>query len=230
MHGSRLGQRRTARQAIVGARPYRCQMLPCACRSPTCPRPRLHWHPPTSAGGAQDCSAHEQGAYTGEVSAGMLARVRLPLHALVGHSERRASTTAKVDAAGGATRRKAALARGITPIVCVGETLVQREAGETESVVKRQLSVVIHAAGALRRRDGRCLRARVGDRHRTHCVARAGAGRCITSLRSHSFGPPPSHAPSAMTLPVRRQRQARQRIDRSSPSPTSTADWSAAPR
>jgi len=64
-------------------------------------------------------------------------------YALVGHSERRqyhGESDALV-----ADKAKAALARGITPIVCVGETLVQREAGETESVVKRQLSVVIHA-------------------------------------------------------------------------------------
>ena len=44
-----------------------------------------------------------------------------------------------------ADKAKAALARGVTPIVCVGETLAQRDAGETEAVVKRQLSVVIHA-------------------------------------------------------------------------------------
>ena len=46
-----------------------------------------------------------------------------------------------------ADKAKAALAKGITPIVCVGETLAQREAGETEAVVKRQLSAVIHALG-----------------------------------------------------------------------------------
>ena len=46
-----------------------------------------------------------------------------------------------------ADKAKAALARGVTPIVCVGETLAQREAGDTEAVVKRQLSAVIHALG-----------------------------------------------------------------------------------
>lgn len=94
------------------------------------------------AWGAQDVSAHAQGAYTGEVSAAMLADFGCR-YALVGHSERRqyhAESDALV-----ADKARAALARGITPIVCVGETLAQRDAGETEAVVKRQLSVVIHA-------------------------------------------------------------------------------------
>ena len=91
--------------------------------------------------GAQDCSAHEQGAYTGEVSAAMLADLGCR-YAIVGHSERRAYH-AENDALV-ADKAQAALARGVTPIVCVGETLAQREAGETEAVVKRQLSVVIH--------------------------------------------------------------------------------------
>jgi triosephosphate isomerase len=94
--------------------------------------------------GAQDCSVHEQGAYTGEVSAGMLAEFGCR-HVIVGHSERRAyhgESDALV-----ADKAKAALGKGVTPIVCVGETLAQREAGETEAVVKRQLSAVIHALG-----------------------------------------------------------------------------------
>ncbi len=94
--------------------------------------------------GAQDCSAHEQGAYTGEVSVGMLQEMGCR-YVIVGHSERRAyhgETDQLV-----ADKAKAALAKGITPIVCVGETLEQREAGETESVVKRQLSAVIHTLG-----------------------------------------------------------------------------------
>jgi triosephosphate isomerase len=66
-------------------------------------------------------------------------------YAIVGHSERRAyhGETDQIVA----DKAKAALARGITPIVCVGETLAQRQAGETDAVVKRQLSVVIHALG-----------------------------------------------------------------------------------
>ena len=91
--------------------------------------------------GAQDVSAHEQGAYTGEVSAAMLSELGCR-YAIVGHSERRAYHT-ETDALV-AAKAQAALARGVTPIVCVGETLEQRDQGQTEAVVKRQLSVVIH--------------------------------------------------------------------------------------
>ena len=91
--------------------------------------------------GAQDVSAHEQGAYTGEVSAGMLAELGCR-YTLVGHSERRALHS-ESDALV-ALKAQAALARGVTPVVCVGETLAEREAGQTEVVVKRQLSAVIH--------------------------------------------------------------------------------------
>jgi triosephosphate isomerase len=91
--------------------------------------------------GAQDCSVHEQGAYTGEVSAAMLAEFGCR-YAIVGHSERRQFHQEGDQLV--ADKAKAALARGVTPIVCVGESLAQREAGETDSVVKRQLSAVIH--------------------------------------------------------------------------------------
>ena len=94
--------------------------------------------------GAQDVSALASGAYTGEVSAAMLKELGCR-YAIVGHSERRqyhAETDAVV-----ADKAKAALAAGVTPIVCVGETLTQREAGLTEEVVKRQLAAVIHANG-----------------------------------------------------------------------------------
>ena len=91
--------------------------------------------------GAQDVSAHQAGAYTGEISAAMLHDCGCR-YAIVGHSERRAyhcETDLLV-----AQKAQAALSRGVTPIVCVGETLQEREAGHTEEVVKRQLSVVIH--------------------------------------------------------------------------------------
>ena len=94
--------------------------------------------------GAQDVSAHEQGAYTGEVSAHMLKDFGCR-YAIVGHSERRQyhGETDEVVA----TKAQRALASGITPIVCVGETLAEREAGQTEAVVKRQLAAVIHTVG-----------------------------------------------------------------------------------
>ena len=91
--------------------------------------------------GAQDCSAHEQGAYTGEVSSAMLADLGCR-YAIVGHSERRAYHQESDQLV--ADKAKAALAHGITPIVCVGETLAEREAGKTEQVVKRQLAAVVH--------------------------------------------------------------------------------------
>lgn len=94
--------------------------------------------------GAQDLSPHESGAYTGEVSAGMLKEFGVR-YALVGHSERRqyhGETDAVV-----AAKAQRALGSGITPIVCVGETLAEREAGMTEQVVKRQLAAVIHVNG-----------------------------------------------------------------------------------
>ena len=93
---------------------------------------------------AQDVSQHEAGAYTGEISATMLKDFGVR-YALVGHSERRqyhGETDAIV-----AEKTQRALAAGITPIVCVGETLQERDAGQTEAVVKRQLAAVIHLNG-----------------------------------------------------------------------------------
>lgn len=90
--------------------------------------------------GAQDVSAQASGAYTGEVSGAMLKEFGVRF-AIVGHSERRSyhGETDKTVS----LKAKAALAAGITPIVCVGESLQEREAGQTESVVKRQLAAVI---------------------------------------------------------------------------------------
>src|SRR5437899_2504980 len=94
--------------------------------------------------GAQDVSSHEKGAFTGEVSAAMLKEFGVR-YAIVGHSERR-QYHGEADAAV-AEKAKTALAAGITPIVCVGETLAEREAGKTQEVVKRQLAAVIHVNG-----------------------------------------------------------------------------------
>ncbi len=86
--------------------------------------------------GAQDMSEHDKGAYTGEVSAAMLLTVGAT-HVIMGHSERRqyhAETDRQVNA-----KARAALASGLTPIICIGETLAEREAGRTEDVVGTQL-------------------------------------------------------------------------------------------
>ena len=94
--------------------------------------------------GAQDVSAHDDGAYTGEVSARMLRDLGVR-YVIVGHSERR-QYHGESDAVVAQKVQKALLA-GITPIVCVGETLRERNAGQTEHVVKRQLAAVIHLNG-----------------------------------------------------------------------------------
>ena len=87
--------------------------------------------------GAQDVSSHEKGAYTGEVSADMLADLGVS-YCIVGHSERRAyhcESDALVN-----SKIAALLAKGVTPILCVGESLEQRDAGETLRVVSSQLA------------------------------------------------------------------------------------------
>jgi triosephosphate isomerase len=94
--------------------------------------------------GSQDVSAHEQGAYTGEISAPMLKDFAVR-YAIVGHSERRQYHGESDEQV--AHKAQRALSAGITPIVCVGETLAEREAGKTEEVVKRQLAAVIHTNG-----------------------------------------------------------------------------------
>lgn len=96
------------------------------------------------AWGAQDLSPHAEGAYTGEVSAAMLADFACTW-VLVGHSERRAmhSETDKQVA----DKAVAALRSGLTPVVCVGETQSEQEAGRTSDVIARQLAPVI-ALGA----------------------------------------------------------------------------------
>ncbi|MBG6081503.1 triose-phosphate isomerase [Rubrivivax gelatinosus] len=139
MHGSRPANAELL-AALIAGRPYAADVAVCV------PNVFLSETAATLAGselrwGAQDVSEHEQGAYTGEVSAAMLAECGCR-YAIVGHSERRAYH-AESDAVV-ARKAQAALARGVTPIVCVGETLEQRDGGETEAVVKRQLSAVIH--------------------------------------------------------------------------------------
>jgi len=94
--------------------------------------------------GAQDVSSHESGAYTGEIAPAMLKEFGAR-YVIVGHSERRQYHGETDELVAAKTQR--ALSVGITPIVCVGETLAEREAGRTEDVVKRQLAAVIHTNG-----------------------------------------------------------------------------------
>ena len=96
------------------------------------------------AWGAQNLSEHASGAYTGEVSAAMLRDFGCR-YVLVGHSERR-QLYGESDATV-AAKFVAARDAGITPILCVGETLEEREAGRTEEIVARQLDAVLTAGG-----------------------------------------------------------------------------------
>ena len=97
------------------------------------------------AWGAQDVSEHAGGAYTGDVSATMVADFG-GTYAIVGHSERRqmhGETDVVV-----AAKAKAAIAAGLTPIACVGETLAERERGATAAVVLRELDALLAALGS----------------------------------------------------------------------------------
>ena len=94
--------------------------------------------------GAQNISQHDKGAYTGEVSAMMLNDFSCR-YVIVGHSERR--TLYNEDNCTVAHKFKAALDAGLVPILCVGETLDQREAGLMEPIVGEQLDAVIELVG-----------------------------------------------------------------------------------
>ncbi len=94
--------------------------------------------------GAQNVSEHESGAYTGEVAPAMLRDVGCR-YAIVGHSERRALYgESSVQVAG---KMAAALGAGLVPILCVGETLEEREAGDTEDTVGAQLAAALERNG-----------------------------------------------------------------------------------
>jgi triosephosphate isomerase len=94
--------------------------------------------------GAQNCSQHTQGAFTGEVSAQMLVDIGCS-HVLVGHSERRvlyAETNEQV-----AEKFAVAQSAGLIPILCVGETLIERQQGQTVDVVRQQIAEVAKLVG-----------------------------------------------------------------------------------
>ena len=143
MHGRLAANASLLSDLLIGLGDEKCRAAVCV------PAPYLSQVQSLLAGsalslGAQDVSAHESGAYTGEVSADMLRDFAVR-YVIVGHSERR-QYHGESDAVV-ATKALRALAAGITPIVCVGESLAERKAGQTEAVVKRQLAAVIHANG-----------------------------------------------------------------------------------
>jgi triosephosphate isomerase len=94
--------------------------------------------------GAQDLCAEAMGAHTGEISASMLKDVGCT-YVLVGHSERRALYGE--DSQLVARKFAAALSKGLTPVLCVGEQLQDREAGRTEAVVGAQIDAVLQLCG-----------------------------------------------------------------------------------
>lgn len=144
MHGSLAGNLGLLHAVRSGAAGLAAQVAVCV------PYPYLAQAQAVLAGsavawGAQDVSEHAQGAYTGEVSATMLNDFGCG-YAIVGHSERRSyygDTDAIV-----AAKAAAALGANLVPIVCVGETLAEREANITAQVVTRQLDAVIARIGA----------------------------------------------------------------------------------
>ncbi|KAF0810032.1 Triose-phosphate isomerase [Alcanivorax sp. S71-1-4] len=94
--------------------------------------------------GAQNLATEAEGAYTGEVSGDMLADLQCGF-VLVGHSERRTLYGETDDVV--AVKFQRAQAAGLTPVLCIGETLAEREAGDTEAVIARQLDAVLAQAG-----------------------------------------------------------------------------------
>ena len=143
MNGGVAANDALVRAVIAGMKDAACTVAVCV-PAPYLAQVQVLRHGSALELGAQDVSRHEQGAYTGEVSAPMLKDFGVR-YAIVGHSERR-QYHGEADQLV-ADKAKAALAHGITPIVCVGETLAEREAGRTEEVVKRQLAAVIHTNG-----------------------------------------------------------------------------------
>jgi triosephosphate isomerase len=143
MHGSLAANLALLTSVRAGAAGLKAQVAVCV------PYPYLAQAQSALAGsnvawGAQDVSEHAQGAYTGEVSASMLSDFGCR-YVILGHSERRAyygDTDAVV-----AAKFSAALKGGLTPILCVGETLAEREANVTADVVIRQLGAVLATSG-----------------------------------------------------------------------------------
>jgi triosephosphate isomerase len=139
MNGSRAVNAALLEGVTAGLKDSRAELAVCV------PAPYLSQCQDALAGtpvawGAQDCSQHACGAYTGEVCASMLTDFDCR-YVIVGHSERRAYHVESSELV--ARKALAVLEAGMTPIVCVGETLAEREAGATAAVVSKQLDAVL---------------------------------------------------------------------------------------
>ena len=144
MHGTRASARALV-DAIAAAPPAACEIAVFP------PFPYLaeliaaHANAPILFG-AQDVSAHDKGAFTGEVAAVMIKDIGAR-YALVGHSERRQYHAESNEAV--AAKYAQAQAAALVPVLCVGETLEQRDAGQTESAIAAQLdAVIVHSTAA----------------------------------------------------------------------------------
>ena len=131
---SDIGPYAAALSAAMSAGPIGCELIVCP------PFPLLQATAAALKGharvGAQDCHARPSGAHTGDVSAGLIAEAGAA-YVILGHSERRADhgeTNAEI-----AAKAEAALAAGLVPIICCGETEAERDAGEAERLVCHQL-------------------------------------------------------------------------------------------
>ncbi|GAB4174882.1 MAG: triose-phosphate isomerase [Rhodocyclaceae bacterium] len=143
MNGSLAGNEALLRALVAGLPGTGAEVAVCA------PYPYLEQCARLLAGsrialGAQDCSQHDHGAYTGEVAAAMLRELGCR-YVILGHSERRTLHGETDELV--AEKVSAALASGLEPIVCVGESLAERESGVTEKVIARQLDAVIARCG-----------------------------------------------------------------------------------
>ncbi|MCC6597401.1 MAG: triose-phosphate isomerase [Alphaproteobacteria bacterium] len=106
-------------------------------------RHSLHSNPHIALG-AQDCSIYEDGAHTGDISAAMLKDSGCS-HVIIGHSERRQNNSETDDLI--ARKARLALDKDLMPIICVGETAQERESGEAENIVTRQIRACVPELG-----------------------------------------------------------------------------------
>jgi triosephosphate isomerase len=143
MNGSRAGNESLLSRIAAGLPGAKASCAVCVPAPYLCQCQELLAGTPI-AWGAQDVSAEQSGAYTGEVSAPMLADFDCR-YVIVGHSERRAYHGEGNELV--AKKTLAGMKAGLTPIVCVGETLAEREAGQTAAVVNAQLGAVLAVLG-----------------------------------------------------------------------------------